>query len=362
VSPARVHQLRLSRRALAGRVLLLTASAWPSACGAPSDLADPGTFLDHLSGELPESISELGLYADPSERAQVHPRAQRYSPAQPLWSSGSQKERHIVLPEGAAVDSSDGQAWSFPVGTLLLKTFSYPDPEQPSGLRAIETRVLRREAEGFSYAVYLWSDDGSAAELLDLSRTRAVPVELEGELFEHVVPARLDCRKCHESQAVPVLGFDELGLDAPLDPAPLESAPSESAPTQLESFLQAGLLSHPPASPPQVITHDDPQTERVLSYLEGNCTHCHNGGDRASAAFDLRHPVALANLIDQQTQGDALSGVRVVSGQPDQSALFLAFSRADIDGIQPMPPVGVDRVDQAALELFESWIASLPGD
>lgn len=333
-----------------------------SACGDPAALGDlSGSFLDHLSGELPQSIAELGLYADPSHRGEVHPRARRYSPAQPLWSSGSQKERYIVVPEGTSVDSSDGQAWTFPVGTLLLKTFSYPDLEAPSGHRAIETRLLRREAEEFSYAVYLWSDDGSSAELMDLSRSRAVPIELEGELFEHVVPARLDCRKCHESQAVPVLGFDELGLNAPLETASREGAAGESAPTQLEALLQAGVLSRPPASAAQLITHDDPEAEQVLRYLEGNCTHCHNGGDRASAAFDLRHPVALANLIDQETQGKALSGVRVVSGSPEQSALFLALSRADIEGIQPMPPVGVDRVDQAALELFESWIEGLPG-
>lgn len=352
----------MSRRALAARVLLATANAcWLCACGGePSGPSGSAVFLDHLSGELPESIAELGLYADPSERGQVHPRAERYSPAQPLWSSGSEKDRYIVVPEGAAVDSSDGQAWSFPVGTLLLKTFSYPDAEQPSGLRVIETRVLRREAEEFSYAVYLWSEDGSSATLVDLSRSHAVPVELEGERFDHVVPTRLDCRKCHESQVVPVLGFDELGLNAPLDPVSSESASSESTPTQLEALLQAGLLSQAPPSPAQAVTHDDPETARVLSYLEGNCTHCHNGGDRASAAFDLRHPVALANLIDQETQGKALSGVRVVSGQPDQSALWLALSRADIEGIQPMPPVGVDRVDQAALELFESWIARLP--
>lgn len=330
-----------------------------SACGGGPSVGpnDPvGGFLSHLSGPLPETIGELGLYPDPARRDQVHPNARHYVPAQPLWSSGSQKERFIVLPPEQAVDTSDGQAWSFPLGALLLKTFTYPDPEPPFGERAIETRVLRREADGFEYAVYLWSDDGTSAELIDLSRSRAVPVAIEGEAFEHVVPARLDCRKCHESQEVAVLGFDELGLNAPLDADGEDGGES----TQLEAFLEAGLLSHAPAGPAARITHDDSTTNQVLEYLEGNCTHCHNGGDRASAAFDLRYPVALANLIDQQTQGDALSGVRVVSGQPEQSALWLAFSRADIDGIQPMPPVGVDRVDQAALALFESWIASLP--
>lgn len=337
-------------RAVASLLVLSGCGGGPS--GAPGDQGS-SIFLSHLSGELPETLLELGLYPDPARRDQVHASAHRYVPAQPLWSSGSQKERFIVLPPEAVVDNADGRAWSFPIGTLLLKTFTYPDPEQPFAARPIETRILRREADGFEYAVYLWSADGASADLMDLSRSRAVPVELHGDSFEHVVPARLDCRKCHESQEVPVLGFDELGLNAPLEAA-------DGAATQLEAFLDAGLLSHAPAGSPAAITHDDPQTREVLEYLEGNCAHCHNGGDQASAAFDLRYPVALENLIDQQTQGDALSGVRVVSGQPEQSALWLAFSRADIESIQPMPPVGVDRVDQAALELFERWIAGLP--
>lgn len=315
-------------------------------------------FLDQLTGDLPASIAELGLYPDPGDRSQTHPKARRYTPAQPLWSSGSDKDRYIVVPDDAVIDSSDRQAWSFPLGTLLLKTFSYPDPEQPSGARPIETRVLRREGEGFSYSVYLWSEDASSAVLMDLNRSLAVPVQVDGEVFEHVVPARLDCRKCHESQPVPVLGFDELGLNAPLDSDPVPA--SGNAPTQLQHLLEAGVLSPAPSGPAQAITHDDPRTEQVLSYLEGNCTHCHNGGSQASAAFDLRYPVALENLIDRETEGDALSGVRVVSGQPEQSAVWLALSRVEVDGIQPMPPVGVDRVDRGALELFETWIASLP--
>ena len=75
-------------------------------------------------------------------------------------------------------------------------------------------------------------------------------------------------------------------------------------------------------------------------------------------SIHTRAPKSARTPVDQISAD--LDGRLQVSGQPEQSALWLAFSRADIDGIQPMPPVGVDRVDQAALALFESWIASLP--
>jgi hypothetical protein len=178
----------------------------------------------------------------------------------------------------------------------------------------------------------------------------AVEVESGGESIEHTVPARLDCRKCHESQPVTIIGFDELRLNSKLSASDSE--------TQLEALADSGLLSDAP-SDPAIIEHEDPITEAVLGYLHGNCAHCHNGWDGPSSAFDMRYPVALENLIDQETTSELISGIRVVAGDPEESALVKAFSREGVDDAQPMPPLGVDLRDDAALALFEAWIADL---
>lgn len=298
----------------------------------------------------PATLSEVGLYPDLDDLSLHHERATPYRPGYPLWTNGSEKQRFVVVPEAEAIDTKNREAWGFPSGTLFFKTFSYPDEEQSDGLRPIETRMIRRTDEGFEYHVYLWEDDRSEAELLDGVSPVKVDVEAFGESFEHTVPARLDCRKCHESQPVTIIGFDELRLNSKYS--------SSDSETQLEALFDAGLLSDG-VDDPAMIEQDDETTLQVLGYLHGNCAHCHNGWDGPSSAFDMRYPVALENLIGQETTSEFVSGIRVVPGAPEESALVGVFRRDDVEFAQPMPPVGVDRRDDAALELIEDWIGDL---
>jgi hypothetical protein len=320
----------------------------------PEPSAPPG-FLDEPFSELPATIEELGLYPDPADRTGAHPKAMAYDTAHPLWSSGSLKQRYIVLPPGESIDPSSPDAWSFPDGTLFAKTFSYPGAAEAGAERPIETRIIRWLDGEVEYAVYRWDDAGTSAALTAIDRPIRVAVSAFGESFEHVIPARLDCRKCHESQPVRVLGFDELGL---AEPPVRRDSEAPVAAASLDGWVELGVLSAAPAEP-RLIRHEDALTQSVLGYIEGNCTHCHNGGTEASASYDLRYTVALESLIDRDTEGEALSGLRIASGDPEQSALFLALRREDRDGIQPMPPVGVERRDEAAIELFGEWISSL---
>jgi hypothetical protein len=211
--------------------------------------------------------------------------------------------------------------------------------------------VLKKTADGWEYHAYLWAEDRSDAELLDGVYTVPVEVEYQGQTFEHVVPARLDCRKCHESQPVGVIGFDELRLNAPLTEG--------AATTQLADLADAGLLSNRPSNP-NAIVEDDATTSEVLGYLHGNCAHCHNGWDGPSSAFDMRHPVALDNLVNIETTSELLSGIRLVPGSKDDSALYRALTRDEtLDATTAMPPVGVDLVDEYALDLIGDWIDGL---
>ena len=123
----------------------------------------------------------------------------------------------------------------FPVGTLLFKTFSAPRITD-SGLtesQPIETRLLRLQEDKWQYAVYLWNEDGRDAELAELDSTHAVSVELDGERFDHIVPAKLDCRKCHESGPSAVIGLDELRLAGPAFSGPPVAVPLPPRATRL---------------------------------------------------------------------------------------------------------------------------------
>jgi len=231
----------------------------------------------------------------------------------------------------------------------LLKTFFY---RRAGGAEyPVETRALWNDGERFEYAAYVWDETAADATRADITEPIAIPIdEGDAELVHHV-PARIDCRKCHESQPVAVLGFDELGLSKPL--------PGESR-SQLEALFEAGMISDLPDAP-AVLEHPDPSTRAVLEYFEGNCVHCHNGSDGASSSFDLRHPVALENLVDRETEGESVGGIRLVPGDADGSALYRALEGKRLfPDVAAMPPVGVDRRDEHAIELIRDWIDDMP--
>lgn len=284
-------------------------------------------FFDDPTQPLPAQLSDLSVSNLDADELRS------YTPAWPLWSNGSDKQRTLFLP--SPIDTSDPARWQFPVGTTLMKTFAYDRP--------IETRVIRRLDDSWAYDVYLWDADGSDATLLPLDIGVEVAVEVDGEAFMHRVPNRLDCRTCHESAAVPVLGFASVQL-------------AEDALAKLDAD---GLRTDP--HPPARIEHSDSATREVLGYFQGNCVHCHNGGTGPSSSFDLRHESALANIIDQQTDSSASAqGIRVVPGSSAASILFLAVSgESDDTSIKPMPPVGVQRRDAGAIEQLRAWIDAL---
>lgn len=307
--------------------------------------AAAGSLVDDPLAELPDALSDLGLYPALPDLSVTADVAVDYVPTWALWSNGSTKARYLVLPTGAAIDTSEQDRFVAPVGTLLFKTFAYADG--PDGCsRPVETRVMRKAEDGtWDYAAYGWHEDGLDAARLDLSDN--VPVDVEGPdgPFVHHVPARIECRGCHESSTSELLGLSRVQL-------------TDDAGT-LDAWLEAGILSDPVT--PQTIEHPDETTRLVLGMFHGNCVHCHNGSFGPSSSFDLRHDVALANTIDQPTESSAsASGIRIVPGSPETSILFLAFSgETDDPEVSAMPPMGVDVRDAEAVEVLRSFILDL---
>ena len=104
-------------------LLLLLAAAVPAEAALPERLADTG-------------------FGGPGLRS--------FEPRFALWSDGAAKQRWIALPPGTAVDASQPDAWRFPAGTRLWKTFSVDG-------RPVETRHLVVQADGrVEAATYVW--------------------------------------------------------------------------------------------------------------------------------------------------------------------------------------------------------------
>jgi hypothetical protein len=323
-------------------------------CGGDGSSADP-SILPELLGdpslELPDDGHETGLLPEADALADLHPLARLYVPRYELWSNGSVKVRHLALPAGTEVDTSDRGRWRFPVGTMVFKTFAYPSTVGEAPV-PVETRIMRKRDDGWQFDVYHWLG-GQNPVLLSLDASVPVAVTLPGgEELVHEIPNRFDCRTCHEAGHHEVLGLTELQLD---------HDPEDAGESLLEALHAEGWLAGEAPSEPAGIEHSDALTRAVLGYSVGNCVHCHNDSPRARSALDLRPEVFLEETIHRETEGSGSAvGIRVVPGDPDESLLYESMTWTDERfGMRPMPPVGVQRLDDEGIALVRDWIVSL---
>ncbi len=169
------------------------------------------------------------------------------------------------------------------------------------------------------FATYVWQEDGADA----LLATDAVPNVLG---TDHDVPAREACWLCHLGESGHVLGVSALQLEA------------EAA--------------------------NAPSLDPALGYLHGNCGHCHNPEGRAWSDTDLLLRVGadgdtsavIASMLAPMMTIPG-GGPRVRPGDPAHSPLFDRAARRGTD--DQMPPIGSERVDEAAIEALRRWIRGL---
>jgi hypothetical protein len=325
----------------AGALSLLLLGALGCTLPEPTPASPP--WHTDISAPLPGWLSETALFVDlPS----LEPAAEAvaYDPPHALWSNGADKARFILLPEGTAIDPTDAAHWAFPVGTVAVKTFTFDDIEGRRGAVPVETRLIFHGADGWDYAVYHWNVEGTEARLLP-AEWDEVPLEfsdVSGNFLPYIIPSRLDCRGCHETQTgSPIIGVSQYNLGPALEPLFTEPPVRAAAPAR------------------------SPEEAAAMGYLVGNCVHCHHGVlDSDNASFSLLPQDLVAKTVGVETESSASGvGVRVVPGDPQGSALYEATVYAgerDYPGdFKPMPPISVFLPDPAAAAILGAWIEGL---
>lgn len=283
----------------------------------------------------PRTLSATGLYED-IESGELADGVIAYTPGFELWSDGATKKRWISVPE--PIDTADDDAWSFPVGTHLWKEFSV------DGLR-VETRMLHKREDGWSYAVYAWNAE----------QTEAVRVEDGvGDALgsAHDIPATEACGSCHDNVPDAVLGFSAVQLNA--------GAPG------LEALVRDGVLDQGPA-----VAVDVPGDERAvaaLGVLHANCGSCHNPWTDSAldlwlAAPDLgavEETAAYRTAVGQPTALDPLPGAPTTLIDPGSPTTSLLLYRMTARGEDwSMPPLATEEVDSAGSTAVSCWILGL---
>ena len=111
--------------------LALLACTLLAACGARAGAAK-GPDLETILADRPApTLADYGLFDDAAAK---HPASGvvPYDLVNPLFSDHALKDRFVFVPEGQKAAYSGTEALDFPVGTVLVKTFSFaPDLRAP---------------------------------------------------------------------------------------------------------------------------------------------------------------------------------------------------------------------------------------
>jgi hypothetical protein len=327
--------------------------------------------VDNPLGTPPMDLKDVGIFTAYPDVSKIHARAFQFAPKHELWSNGLSKSRQAVLPADAKIDTSNRDAWDFPVGSMFFKTFGTTDAT--GKLTPIETRVIRRLNktaemihEQWDFQVYEWNAAGTAATLLDLKkrvpREVMVPINNVPTKITHNIPRLADCWNCHVANKATIIGFDELRL--------AWKSPTATGATLLADVMGKGWLTVAPTPPYRAVTGGRfPEETAALEYLQGNCAHCHNGEDPQEPGarykdLDLRFDKAVRSTVNVAVMSvGSKQGIRIVPGMPNRSILLEAVEAignpmADPE-VKPMPTVGVDKMDPKASMVLRAWIAKV---
>ncbi|MFO0012633.1 MAG: parallel beta-helix domain-containing protein [Planctomycetota bacterium] len=285
-----------------------------------------------------------------------------------LYSDDTIKHRWFRLPQGTAIRWTEHGSLDFPVGTVIAKTFAYPDPvdDATPGERYLETRLELREPSGWYGYSYVWNEDQTDAELrLGGGRIDASWTDASGtrQTNRYEVPNANQCLTCHsQSDKYEPLGPTARNVNRRWS--------SQEAHSQLVQWIREGILvgAPEPAEHPTLARFDDPQTgtldQRARAWLEVNCAHCHNpAGSARTSGLDLSvgqsDPARWGVMKSPVAAGKGSGGRKydIVPGKPDESILMYRLEIEDVGA--RMPNLARNRTFDAGNALIRDWIAGL---
>jgi uncharacterized repeat protein (TIGR03806 family) len=349
------------------------------ACGGPPEVR----FF--AADAYPQRLSEWGVVYLDGERLLPGAGVEAYDLNAPLFTDYAQKLRAIYLPPGTSATYHEKDAFDFPVGTIIAKTFFYPKGAGPglvkanyawspgqesldrSGLEILETRLLVRQADGWDALPYVWRGDDAILTIAGTLRRLEIQYD-DGDTapLPYIVPTRNECAACHATD-------HSTGELQPIGPSArhLNRAYLGSGENQLTAMAAAGRLTDLPdlaAVPANADPAGDASVEaKARAYLDANCGHCHNPRGAADTSGLLLDADTLSTralgickppiAAGQGTGGRSFS---VVPGQPDDS--IVVFRMATDDPGSRMPELGRSLVHTEGVELVSEWITALGGE
>ncbi|WP_202980293.1 SO2930 family diheme c-type cytochrome [Marinobacter fonticola] len=329
-------------------------------------------------------LSSYRLFADSGDpTAKANGTGTPYDLTTPLFTDYSSKYRFVFVPEGTQATYVSREAFDFPVGTVITKTFSIPADTAfrgPQNESMIETRLMIHRESGWVALPYIWNDDFTDAELRVAGGTVNVTTIHNGQQIDlaYQVPDKNQCKQCHQYSDGSTTGIEPIGPKARLLNRDFDY-PS-GAGNQLEHWQRAGILAGVPADVHSIETipaYSDAdatllsgQSDAGLmalakGYLDVNCAHCHRPeGGASNTGLHLEYwrdyetdPRKHGVCKKPVAYGGGSLSYDVVPG--DAANSILHFRMASNQPGDKMPEIGRTIVHDEGLALIEAWIDSL---
>ena len=330
----------------------------------PSDLYSQVNDAAILSDTPPELLSEYGFFQNTKDQITV-PGVLPYELITSLFSDYADKHRFVYVPEGMFAAYQKNSVFSFPIGSVLIKTFSYePVNNQTSGRHLIETRLLIRKDTGWDALTYVWDEAGQEASLALAGKTvRANYISKEGSQLDirYRVPNKNQCKECHlENESIVPIGPKPRNLNRDYNYF-------EGTMNQLEKWVEVKFLESYPEKINSVVDFMDtskPINERARAYLDINCGHCHSPEGSASNSGLYLHLLENREKQLGVFKGPVATGrgsggldYSIVPGHPDESILLYRMI-SDAPDIM-MPESGRSVMHTEAVDLIYQWIEGM---
>lgn len=310
-------------------------------------------------GPYPAKLSAWKLFVDRPADLKPSTGVIPYELNSALFTDYATKRRFVWMPEGQAAEYRPDDTFEFPKGTVLVKSFSYPENGRE---RLIETRLLVRGDHGWSALPYVWNKEQTDA-VLDVNAD-PVDVTFGGRTIHYAIPNANQCKECHDQNKV----------TGPLGPKARHLNREVAYPAgrfnQLAYWTKIGYLRGAPAEAPRQAAWDDPKSgslaARARAYLEINCAHCHSPQGAASNTglylSDLENDAMRVGFCKTPVATGKASADMLfdaVRGHPETS--IIVHRMASEEPKVMMPEIGRTLVHREGVDLIREWLASLDG-
>src|SRR5690606_30899617 len=258
---------------------------------------------------------------------------------------------------------SDYTSLDFPVGTVLIKNFYYDNVQPSNQKKIIETRLMIKKDEGWTFANYKWNEEQTEATFTTDEHELDVDWVENGETknVRYRIPSFNECFTCHNKGDIPL----------PIGPKPQNLnrsiAYAEGSKNQLSKWVEMGFLNNNyPSTIDTTVSWDDESASlenRVRSYLDINCAHCHSNDaycQYAIVKFDYELTSNLQNIgvcVNGEFIYNSSLTQLVLPGNHERSIIFDRIN--SVDGAIRMPLLGRTLIHHEGSQLIQEWINSM---